>query len=71
MANDAVNKVFFEENMNGLSFSLRGVIDQSKRQLLTFLKFNMMIKLQIMVREFAGFCFAETFKTVMVFGREF
>ena len=56
MANDAVNKVFFEENMNGLSFSLRGVIDQSKRQLLTFLKFNMMIKLQSMVREFAGFC---------------
>ena len=71
MANDMANEVFFKENANGLGFSLRGTIDWSERWLLTFLKFNMMIELQIMVRVFAGFHFAETFKTIMVFGREF
>ena len=71
MANDAAIEVFIKENVNGLGFGLGGAIDQSERRLLTFLKFNMMIELWIMVREFAGFHFAETFKTIMVFGRVF
>ena len=71
MANDVAVKVFFKENVKGLGFGLRGGIDQSERRMLTFLKFNMMIKLRVMVRESFGFCFAETFNIIVVFSRDF
>ena len=71
MANDAAIEVFFEENAKGLSFGFGGGIDRSERRVLTFLKFDMMIELRVMVRESFGFPFAETFGIVVVFGRDF
>ena len=71
MANDAAIEVFFEENAKGLGLGLGGGIDWSERRMLTFLKFDMMIELQVMVRESFGFHFAETFNIVVVFGRDF